>query len=41
MPPRIELEEFHGLSLNINLDGRRVGFIDAFDDRKVEKGVWV
>lgn len=41
MPPKIELEEFHGLSLNINLDGKRVGFIDAWEDDKVEKGVWV
>jgi GNAT superfamily N-acetyltransferase len=41
LPPRIELEEFHGLSLNINLDGRRVGFIDAWEDPEVERGVWV
>jgi GNAT superfamily N-acetyltransferase len=41
MPPEIELEVFSGLSLNINLDGRRVGFIDAWEDRNVEKGVWV
>ena len=41
MPPEIELEVFHGLSLNINLDGKRVGFIDAWEDEDVEKGVWV
>ena len=41
MPPHIELEEFHGLSLNINIDGKRVGFIDAFEDRNVERGIWV
>ncbi len=41
MSPRIELEEFHGLSLNISLEGKRVGFIDAWEDEKVEKGVWV
>jgi len=41
MPPEIELEKFHGLSLNINLDGKRVGFIDAWEDKNVEKGVWV
>lgn len=41
MPPRIKLEEFHGLSLNINLDGRRVGFIDAWEDKYVGGGVWV
>ena len=41
MPPEIELEEFHGLSLNINLDGKRVGFIDAWEYDKVEGGVWV
>ena len=41
MPPEIELEKFHGLSLNINLDGKRVGFIDAGEDKNVEKGVWV
>ena len=41
MSQEIELEDFGGLSLNINLDGKRVGFIDAFEDRDVEKGVWV
>ena len=41
VPPEIELEVFHGLSLNINLDGKRVGFIDAWEDEGVEKGVWV
>jgi GNAT superfamily N-acetyltransferase len=41
MPPEIELEKFHGLSLNINLDGKRVGFIDAREDKNVEKEVWV
>lgn len=41
MPDKIELEPFHDLSLNIVLDGKRVGFIDAWEDRKVEKGVWV
>lgn len=38
---RIELEEFHGLSLNINLDGKRVGFIDAWEDPEIERGIWV
>lgn len=41
MSPGIELEEFHGLSLNINLDERRVGFIDAWEDPGVKRGVWV
>ena len=41
MPPEIELEKLHCLSLNINLDGKRVGFIDAWEDKNVEKGVWV
>lgn len=41
MSPGIELEPFHDLSLNILLDGKRVGFIDAWEDRKAEKGVWV
>ena len=40
-PPDIELEVFHGLSLNINCGGRRIGFIDAWEDEQVEKGVWV
>ena len=41
MPPDLELEVFRGLSLNINCGGRRVGFIDAWEDEDVEKGVWV
>ena len=41
MPPEIELEVFRGLSMNISLDGKKVGFIDAFIDEDVEKGVWV
>ena len=41
MEPEIELERFRGLSMNINLGGRRVGFIDAWEDEGVEKGVWV
>ena len=41
MPPEIELEVFRGLSMNIKLNGKRVGFIDAFDDRDTENGVWV
>jgi len=41
MPGKIELEPFHDLSLNIVLDGKRVGFIDAWEDEKVERGVWV
>jgi len=41
LSPGIELEEFHGLSLNINLDERRVGFIDAWEDPGVKRGVWV
>jgi GNAT superfamily N-acetyltransferase len=41
MSYKIELEVFHGLSLNINLDGKRVGFIDAWEDKDVDKGVWV
>ena len=41
MPPDLELEVFHGLSLNINHGGRRVGFIDAWEDDDVERGVWV
>jgi GNAT superfamily N-acetyltransferase len=41
MPPKIELEVFSGLQFNINLDGKRVGFIDAFEDRDVERGIWV
>jgi len=40
-PPSIELEAFHGLSLNINVGGKRVGFIDAWEDKDVEKGIWV
>jgi GNAT superfamily N-acetyltransferase len=41
LSPKIELEEFHGLSLNINLNGKRVGFIDAWEDGEAEAGVWV
>ena len=41
MPPDLELEVFHGLSLNINHGGRRIGFIDAWEDKDVEKGIWV
>ncbi len=41
MPPEIEIEVFRGLSMNISLDGKRVGFIDAFVDEDVEKGIWV
>ena len=37
----LELEVFRGLSLNINHGGRRIGFIDAWEDEDVEKGVWV
>jgi GNAT superfamily N-acetyltransferase len=37
----IELEVFHGLSLNIILDGRRIGFIDAWEDKAIKGGVWV
>jgi hypothetical protein len=29
MSPEIELEKFHGLSFNINTEGKRVGFNDA------------
>ena len=39
--PSIEIEVFHGLSLNINLDGKRVGFVDAWEDEGVERGIWV
>jgi GNAT superfamily N-acetyltransferase len=41
LDPEISLEAFHGLSLNINLAGKRVGFIDAWEDEEVEGGVWV
>ena len=41
MPSDIELEIFRGLSLNINHGGRRIGFIDAWEDGDIEKGVWV
>lgn len=41
MAPEIVLEVFRGLSLNILMDGKRVGFVDAWEDEKVEKGVWV
>ena len=41
MPPDLELEVFRGLTLNINHGGRRIGFIDAWEDEDVEKGVWV
>jgi GNAT superfamily N-acetyltransferase len=41
LPPDLELEVFRGLSLNINHEGRRIGFIDAWEDEDVEKGVWV
>ena len=41
MPPDLELEVFRGLSLNINCGGKRIGFIDAWEDDEVEKGVWV
>ena len=35
------LVEFHGLSLNINHGGKRIGFIDAWEDDEVKRGVWV
>jgi hypothetical protein len=41
LAPEIVLEVFRGLSLNILMDGKRVGFVDAWEDEKVEKGVWV
>ena len=41
MSPEIELEIHRGLSMNIKVDGKRVGFIDAFIDEDVEGGVWV
>jgi GNAT superfamily N-acetyltransferase len=41
LSPDLELEVFRGLSLNINHGGRRVGFIDAWEDEDVEGGVWV
>jgi len=41
LDPEISLEAFHGLSLNINLVGKRVGFIDAWEDEEVEGCVWV
>lgn len=41
LDPEISLEAFHGLSLNINLAGKRVGFIDVWEDEEVEGGVWV
>jgi GNAT superfamily N-acetyltransferase len=41
LDPEISLEAFHGLSLNINLDGKRVGFIDAWEDEDIEGNVWV
>ncbi len=41
LPLDLELEVFRGLSLNINHGGRRVGFIDAWEDEDVEGGVWV
>ncbi|UCD44770.1 MAG: GNAT family N-acetyltransferase [Candidatus Bathyarchaeota archaeon] len=41
MAPEIVLEAFRGLSLNILIDGKRVGFVDAWEDEKVVKGVWV
>ncbi|MGD2201664.1 MAG: GNAT family N-acetyltransferase [Candidatus Bathyarchaeota archaeon] len=37
----IDLEVFHDLSLNINLDGKRVGFIDAWEDEAVDRGIWI
>jgi len=37
----IVIEVFRGLSLNILMDGKRVGFVDAWEDEKVDKGVWV
>jgi GNAT superfamily N-acetyltransferase len=37
----LELEVFHGLSLNIKSGGRRIGFIDAWEDEGVDRGVWV
>jgi GNAT superfamily N-acetyltransferase len=41
LSPDLELEVFRGLSLNINCGGKRIGFIDAWEDDDVEKGVWV
>ena len=41
MPPDLELEVSHGLSLNINIGGKRIGFIDAWEDDDVDGGVWV
>ena len=41
MDSDLRLEVFHGLSLNINHGGRRIGFIDAWEDEDVEGGVWV
>ena len=41
MSPDLELEVFRGLSLNINCGGKRIGFIDAWEDAEVERGVWV
>jgi GNAT superfamily N-acetyltransferase len=40
-PPEVELEAFHGLSLNINMGGKRVGFIDAWELEEDPRRVWV
>ena len=37
----IELVKFSGLSLNINYSGKRIGFIDAWEDDEVKNGIWV
>jgi hypothetical protein len=37
----LELEIVRGLSLNIKHGGKRIGFIDAWEDEDVEGGVWV
>jgi GNAT superfamily N-acetyltransferase len=41
LSPDLELEVFRGLSLNIKCCGKRIGFIDAWEDDEVEKGIWV
>ena len=38
---KIAIEVFDGLSLNILLDGKRVGFIDAFESKDEDNKVWI
>ena len=41
MPPEIELEVFRGLSMNIKLNGKRVGFIDAWELEEDPRMIWI